>query len=56
MNRPVQEQLAAKDPRALSQEELEALEVTERPHWQDGPPYEIFRQFRSRCPVHWTEI
>jgi cytochrome P450 len=55
MNRPVQEELAAKDPEALSQEELEALELAERPHWQDGPPHEIFKQFRGRCPVHRTD-
>jgi cytochrome P450 len=55
MNRPVQEALAAKDPEALSQEELEALELAERPHWEQGPPHEIFKQFRGRCPVHRTD-
>jgi cytochrome P450 len=55
MNRPVQEELAAKDPEALSQEELEALELAERPHWEQGPPHEIFKQFRGRCPVHRTD-
>ena len=54
MNRPAQEQLAARDPQALSQEELEALEVTERPYWEAGPPLEIFKELRGRCPVHWT--
>jgi cytochrome P450 len=28
--------------------------VTEREHWKDGPPHEIFRRLRSECPVHWT--
>jgi cytochrome P450 len=51
MNKPVQEELASK-----SQEELEALDVTDRPYWEDGPPYEIFKELRGRCPVHWSEI
>src|SRR5215470_16296075 len=59
MNRPAQqelEELAARNPEELSQEELEALELTERPLWEDGPPHEIFKQFRGRCPVHRTEV
>ena len=28
--------------------------VIERQHWQDGPPYELFRELRGRCPVHWS--
>jgi cytochrome P450 len=55
VNRPIQEQLAAQDPKALSQEELEALYVTERPLWEDGPPLEVFKELRGRCPVHWTD-
>jgi cytochrome P450 len=51
MNKPVQQELANK-----SQEELEALDVTDREHWEDGPPYEIFKELRGRCPVHWSEI
>ena len=51
MNKPVQDELASK-----SQEELEALDVPDRPHWEDGPPHEIFRELRGRCPVHWSEI
>src|SRR5271165_4994318 len=23
--------------------------------WQVGPPYELFKELRSKCPVHWTE-
>ena len=36
--------------------DLDALDVPEREHWQDGPPHEIFRELRDRCPVHWSEI
>jgi cytochrome P450 len=55
MNEPIQEQLAANDPANLTQEELEALELTERPNWESGPPYEIFKELRGRCPVHRTD-
>ncbi|MGE5858076.1 MAG: cytochrome P450, partial [Solirubrobacterales bacterium] len=51
MNRPAQEELARK-----SVEDLEGLDVTDREHWQEGPPHEIFKELRGRCPVHWSEI
>jgi cytochrome P450 len=35
--------------------DLRAVNVTEREHWEDGPPHELFKQIRSECPVHWTE-
>jgi cholest-4-en-3-one 26-monooxygenase len=28
--------------------------VTEREHWPDGPPHELFKRLRHECPVHWT--
>jgi cytochrome P450 len=34
---------------------LQDVLVTEREHWQDGPPHELFGQLRGQCPVHWTE-
>jgi cytochrome P450 len=33
---------------------VEELLVTERENWPDGPPYELFKQLRGQCPVHWT--
>ena len=33
---------------------LEGLAITEREHWLDGPPHELFRRLRNECPVHWT--
>ena len=33
---------------------IEDVLVTEREHWQDGPPHELFARMRSQCPVHWT--
>ena len=28
--------------------------VTEREHWPQGPPHELFKRLRGECPVHWT--
>jgi cytochrome P450 len=33
---------------------LENVLVTEREHWQDGPPHALFKELRGGCPVHWT--
>ena len=34
---------------------LDGTLVNEREHWQDGPPHELFRELRSKCPVHWSD-
>jgi len=34
--------------------DLEDVLVGEREHWLDGPPHELFREMRSKCPIHWT--
>jgi cytochrome P450 len=28
--------------------------VTDREHWLEGPPHELFSRLRRECPVHWT--
>ena len=35
-------------------ENLDEVLVTEREHWLDGPPHELFKRLRGECPVHWT--
>jgi cholest-4-en-3-one 26-monooxygenase len=35
--------------------DLKGVELTGRELWQDGPPYELFKELRSGCPIHWTE-
>jgi cytochrome P450 len=35
--------------------DIESVEVTEREHWLEGPPHDVFRELRSQCPIHWTE-
>jgi cholest-4-en-3-one 26-monooxygenase len=40
----------------MTDAELKAIDVTDREHWEQGPPHEIFTELRGRCPVHWSEI
>jgi cytochrome P450 len=47
---------AAPGQKALSDAELVEIDVTDRDHWEDGPPHELFNEMRGRCPVHWSEI
>jgi cytochrome P450 len=35
--------------------DIEAVELTEEGLWVDGPPYELFKEMRGKCPIHWTE-
>ncbi len=35
--------------------DIESVEIAESPLWRDGPPYELFKEMRGKCPVHWTE-
>ncbi len=34
--------------------DLDQVQVTDREHWLDGPPHELFHRLRGECPVHWT--
>ena len=34
--------------------DLDDVLVGDPEHWQDGPPYELFKRLRSECPIHWT--
>ncbi len=35
--------------------DIRSVELTSDEFWKDGPPYELFKQMRRECPVHWTE-
>ncbi len=39
---------------ATGETPIEEVLVSEREHWQDGPPFELFARMRRECPVHWT--
>ena len=34
---------------------LEDILVGDRERWKDGPPHELFKELRSKCPVHWSD-
>ncbi|HEX5225776.1 MAG TPA: cytochrome P450 [Solirubrobacteraceae bacterium] len=35
--------------------DIESVELTQQELWADGPPLELFREMRSKCPIHRTE-
>jgi cholest-4-en-3-one 26-monooxygenase len=35
--------------------DIASVELTEAELWTDGPPYELFKEMRAKCPIHWTE-
>jgi cholest-4-en-3-one 26-monooxygenase len=51
VNEPPDPQLASA---GLS--DLDAIDVPDRENWEKGPPHELFKELRGRCPVHWSEI
>src|SRR3954454_4847927 len=34
---------------------LVELRVADNELWEQGPPHEIFKELRERCPVHWSK-
>jgi cytochrome P450 len=36
--------------------DLDRIDIPDRENWEEGPPHEIFKEMRERCPVHWSEI
>ncbi len=34
---------------------IESMGLADTELWEDGPPYEMFKEMRSKCPIHWTE-
>jgi cytochrome P450 len=39
---------------ASVESDIRSVELTDEEYWQDGPPHEVFKEMRSKCPVHWT--
>ncbi|HEV3048636.1 MAG TPA: cytochrome P450 [Solirubrobacteraceae bacterium] len=35
--------------------DVNSVELADNELWQQGPPYELFRELRGKCPVHWSE-
>jgi cytochrome P450 len=40
---------------ATVEPDIESVQVGDSERWTDGPPYELFKQMRGKCPVHWTD-
>jgi cytochrome P450 len=40
---------------ATVERDIKDVELAQRELWQEGPPYELFKQMRGRCPIHHTE-
>jgi cytochrome P450 len=40
---------------ASTSSDIESVELTSDGLWADGPPHEVFKEMRSKCPIHWTE-
>src|SRR6266480_3040566 len=34
---------------------LDQVRVGDRGQWVDGPPHELFKRMREKCPVHWSD-
>jgi cytochrome P450 len=47
--------MATVEPDIKKVEDIKKLELAERRHWLDGPPYDLFKQMRAECPIHWSE-
>src|SRR5271170_7582531 len=39
---------------ATAERNIKDVELAQRELWQDGPPYELFKQMRGECPIHHT--
>ena len=33
---------------------IETIELADSEIWREGPPYELFKEMRAKCPVHWS--
>jgi cytochrome P450 len=40
---------------ATAETDIQSVELTARENWENGPPHELLREMRGKCPIHWTE-
>jgi cytochrome P450 len=40
---------------ATTGQDITSVELADNELWHDGPPYEVFKELRSKCPVHFSE-
>jgi cytochrome P450 len=34
--------------------DVSRVELADEELWENGPPYEVFKELRAKCPVHWS--
>ncbi len=34
--------------------DIETVELADGELWSEGPPYQVFKEMRAKCPVHWS--
>jgi hypothetical protein len=39
---------------ASVESDIRSVELAEDDLWREGPPHEVFKELRAKCPVHWT--
>jgi cytochrome P450 len=49
-------QIGDSDFAKLDEEQLKALDIPDREYWEGGPPQELFKALRGKCPVQWSEM
>ncbi len=40
---------------ATTGHDIKDVQLAQRELWQDGPPYEVFKEMRGQCPIHRTD-
>ncbi len=40
---------------AAKGKDVTEVQVGDSELWEQGPPFEVFKELRGKCPVHWTE-
>jgi cytochrome P450 len=40
---------------ATTGQDITTIELADNALWHDGPPYEVFKEMRAKCPVHFSE-
>jgi cholest-4-en-3-one 26-monooxygenase len=35
--------------------DIESVELADGELWREGPPYQVFKEMRASCPVHWSD-
>jgi len=40
---------------ATVERDIRSVELAENKLWENGPPYEVFKEMRAKCPVHFSE-